>query len=81
MEYAHAKIVKVLDNDDGKERVNILERSDGLFEFRSYVEQTEDGPYASGPYWSPRLHSGLYLSAEEAERDARPQVPWLQSPT
>lgn len=81
MEYLHAKVVKVLENGDGKARLNILERRDGLFEFRSYVEVTDDRPYFSGAYWSPRLRSGLFLSAEEAERDARSQVPWLQSPT
>ena len=78
MEYVHAKIVKVIEKGDGKSKVNVLERNDGLFEFRAYVEQHDDGPYSSGPYWSPTFYSGLYASAEEAERDALNQVHWLR---
>lgn len=81
MEYGYAKVIKVLEAVDGKSRVNILERNDGLFEFRAYIEKSDDGPYSSGPYWSPTLDSGIYSSAEFAERDARAQVHWLKSPT
>ena len=80
MKYLHAKVIKVLENADSKSRVNILERNDGLFEFRAYIERSDDGPYSSGPYWSPTSHSGIYSSAEDAERDARAQVHWLNSP-
>ena len=81
MKYIHAKVIKVIEKDDRKSRVNILERNDGHFEFRAYVEQSDDGPYASGPYWSPTLYSGIYSSAEDAERDACAQVNWLESST
>jgi hypothetical protein len=81
MRYAHAKVIKLLEDGDRKARVNILERNDGLFEFRAYEERNDDGPYASGPYWSPTLYSGLYLNAEEAERDALAQLNWQRSAT
>lgn len=74
MEYAHARIIKVLEKDDRKTRVVTLERNDGLFEFRIYVERNDDGPYHSGPYWAPTLNSGLYATAGEAEREALDQV-------
>ncbi|MDR3465198.1 MAG: hypothetical protein P4M07_04560 [Xanthobacteraceae bacterium] len=73
MEYAHAKIRKVFESSDRKARVNVLERQDGLFEFRAYVER-----YEEGAYWSPTEISGLYESAEEAERGALNEVPWLR---
>jgi hypothetical protein len=69
--YIHAKIINVLKSNDGKTRVDLLERDDGLFEFRTYVECYEiGGPYDGEPYWSPTVNSGLYASIEDAERDA-----------
>ena len=78
MQYVHANVVKLFEKGDRKSRVEILERNDGKFEFRAFEERIDDGPYAPGPYWSPTLHSGLYSSAEEAERDALAQVNWLR---
>ena len=74
MTYRHAQIINVLKSDDGKVRVDLLERNDGLFEFRAYVERYEEGPYAGDPYWSPTVNSGLYASAEDAKRDALNEV-------
>jgi len=70
VQYIHAKVTKVLDSSDRKTRVNVLARNDGLFEFRAYVERYEEGPFAGEPYWSPTVHSGLYETIEDAERDA-----------
>jgi hypothetical protein len=74
MTYAHAKIIKVLEACDGKARVNILERKDGLYEFRAYVERYEEYPNEREPYWSPTAYSGLYAVLEDAERDALNEV-------
>jgi hypothetical protein len=74
--YRHAQIISVLKSDDGKVRVDVLERNDGLFEFRAYVERYEEEPCAGDPYWywSPTVNSGLYASAEDAKRDALNEV-------
>ena len=74
MQYIHAKVTKVLDSSDGKTRVTILARNDGLFEFRAYVERYEEGPFAGDPYWSPTVYSGLYGTIDDAERDALNEV-------
>lgn len=80
MGYVHAKVIKVLESDDRKEKVEILERHDGLFEFRYGVERNDGGLSSSGPYWSTVWYSGLYSKADETECDARAQVSWLRTP-
>jgi hypothetical protein len=76
VKYLHAQIINVFESSDGKARVNVLKRNDGLFEFRAYVERYEgDGsPYEGEPYWSPTVRSGLYASVEDAQRDALHEV-------
>jgi hypothetical protein len=69
MKYLHAQIINEFVSSDGKARVDVLKRNDGLFEFRAYVER-----YESEPYWSPTVNSGLYDSLENAERDALSEV-------
>ena len=39
--YLHAKIINVLESNNSKVRVDVLERNDGLFEFRVYAERFE----------------------------------------
>lgn len=71
MTYIHAKIINAFESNDGKVRVDLLQRNDGLFEFRAHVERYEDGgPYDGQPYWLPTVNSGLYASVEDAKRDA-----------
>ena len=77
-QYVHAKAIKVLYGLDGQGRINILERKDGLYEFRAYVEQYDE--YGGCTYWSPTHHSGLYSSALEAELGAYSEVHWLCQP-
>jgi hypothetical protein len=74
--WTHAKSIKMIERADGKARVDILERNDGLYEYRGAAEIV--GNEYEGIYWSPTEHSGLYASAEEAERAAFEDVPWLR---
>jgi hypothetical protein len=75
MKYTNARITKEFVTSDGKARVDVVERNDGLFQFHPYVERYEaSGPYEGDPYWSPTVSSGLYASLEDAERDALNEV-------
>jgi hypothetical protein len=73
--WTHAKSIRTIERADGKARVYILERNDGLYEYRGEAEIV--GDEYEGIYWSPTEHSGLCASADEAERNARDEVPWL----
>jgi len=74
--WTHAKSIKMIERADGKARVYILERNDGLYEYGGEAEIV--GNEYEGIYWSPTEQSGLYASAEEAERAAFEDVPWLR---
>jgi len=74
--WTHAKSVKILEREDGKARLYILARNDGLYEYRAEAEVV--GDEFEGIYWAPTERSGLYATAEEAERDALAHVPWLR---
>jgi len=76
--YVHADVVKAIQSANGKSKINFLKRHDGLYEYRSYDELIDDGPYAGRPYWSPTAYSGLYQTLEELERAAMRAVPWLR---
>jgi hypothetical protein len=70
--YLHAKVIKVFESSNHKVRVEVLERNDGLFEFRAYAERFEE--FTEELYWSPTLESGIYANVEDAERDALNEV-------
>ena len=55
---------------------NIAARDDGHFQFREH-KFVEADQY-SGPHWEPGWVSGIYLSADLAEREALAQLPWLR---
>jgi hypothetical protein len=74
--WIRAKTIKVINRADGKARVCILARHDGLYEYWGETEIV--GDEYEGIYWAPTDMSGLYASAEEAERDAWNEVPWLR---
>jgi hypothetical protein len=58
---------------DGKARLFIIKRDDGLFSFLSETETEEDG-YT---FWQPYT-SGFYETPEAAEADARNEISWLK---
>jgi len=66
----------VFERADAKARLYILARNDGLYEYRGEAEVV--GDEYEGIYWTPTEMSGLYATAEEAERDAFASVPWLR---
>jgi hypothetical protein len=75
MTWIRAHSIKTLMRADGKARVFILSRDDGLYMFEAESERAEDG-YT---YWVPTHHSGLFDSAETAEREAVGRVSWLSN--
>jgi hypothetical protein len=68
------KEIKRVLSADGKQRMLIMAASGNLFRFDEDTYVTEDG-YT---FWTPTHISGLYDSAEAAERDARLELPWLR---
>jgi len=74
--WTHAKRIKVIDRADGKAKVYILARHDGFYEYRGEAEI--QGDQYEGVYWSPTERSGLFASADEAERAEFDDVPWLR---
>jgi hypothetical protein len=76
MKWTHAKSIKTCERADGKARLYILARNDGLYEYQAEVEVV--GDEFEGIYWAPAEGSGLYATAEETERDAFARVPWLR---
>jgi hypothetical protein len=71
---AKERRIKTIERADGKARLFILARDDGLFRFAGESEQEEDGDI----FWGPSESSGLYDSAERAEHEARRTVSWLR---
>ena len=77
---------KVFERADGKAKLTISERDDGLYSFGVYEEHVitdDDGTGNPGPYtfWMPTSGSGLYQTAEEAEAAAKLEIPWLSGVT
>ena len=69
------KEIKRIESRDGKKRVFITKSTVGnLFRFEEETYRTDE----DGSYWNPSYGSGLYDSAEAAERDARIELPWLR---
>ena len=79
----NARSVKVFERPDGKARVEIYARNDGLYDFEIWEErvvEAEEFPYSPGyTYWAPTNESGLYETFEEAEGAAISETPWLKS--
>jgi hypothetical protein len=68
------RVVKRVQSKDGKHRLDLIERSDGLFEFVGHSETTEDGD----TFWEPTLFSGIHDSLQSAERQALVDMVWLR---
>jgi hypothetical protein len=67
--------LKTIERPDGKAKVHIFARDDGLFRYEAEAEQESDG-YA---YWGLAASSGLFETAEDAETNAYNEVDWLKS--
>ena len=67
---------------DGRYRVAICRRPDGLFCYMSERLNTyddESDPEPDGkPDWEPDQQSGIHATADEAEAAARTELHWLR---
>ena len=69
------ELIKRLHSEDRLRHVDIMRSHQGLFRFVELTYITEgDGHW----FWTPVSESGLYASAEDAERGARLELPWLR---
>lgn len=75
--WTHAKTIKRFNRADGRARLYILARNDGLYEYRA--EEEVVGDEREGIYWAPTAMSGLYATAEEVERGAIADVLWARA--
>ena len=65
---------------DGKHYVEIISLDNGMFQFIETSQQLDKGDEYQYPffYMMPTHWSGLYDTAESAERDARLSLHWLR---
>ena len=68
------RVVKRVQSQDGKHRLDFIARDDGLFEFVGHSETTEDGC----TFWEPTILSGIHASLQSAERQALVDMLWLK---
>jgi hypothetical protein len=69
--------VKNFESSDGNARLFIYEREDGLFRFVGERQQEES--QLGYTFWQQCDFSGIFESAEAAEREARSSIPWLRN--
>jgi hypothetical protein len=68
-------------SQDGQQRMIVKLTPNDLYRFVEETFRTEDAPVALMPprsYWAPSQMSGLYESAEDAERAAYMELRWLR---
>ena len=71
---AKERCIKSIEKRDGDAKLFIMERDDGLYRFVAERLAEELGE----TYWEPCDSSGLYQSADAAERAAEKEVLWLR---
>ena len=69
-------LISRLESDDGRRVLEIGRQPNGFYRFVEWTEQP--GYEYVDPYLAPTRWSGLYASAEDAERDARMELSWLR---
>jgi len=74
--WLRAHSIKTLMSADGKARVFILARDDGLYMFAAESQREDEDEGFT--YWVPTHDSGIFDNAETAEREAIACVPWLK---
>lgn len=60
------RLIATIISDDGFCAAELIERSDGLFQFRGLLN--------NGPEWAENMTSGLYCDAQVAQERARAWV-------
>jgi hypothetical protein len=58
------------------QRLLLIAEANGMWRFEEVSEH--EGDEYTGRYFAPTHVSGLYESADAAERDARATLPWLR---
>jgi hypothetical protein len=66
--------IKTIEKRDGSAKLFIMKRDDGLYRFVGERLAEEFGE----TYWEPCDFSGVYQSADDAERAAEKEVLWLR---
>jgi hypothetical protein len=66
--------IKTIERPDGKAKVHIFTRDDGLFRYEAKAEQESDGY----EYWGLTASSGLFETVEDAETNAYNEIDWLK---
>jgi hypothetical protein len=70
-------VIETMFSLDGRNRVEIYRRGDGLFGYRQYAYY--DRPEPEGRYWTPEGHWGTITdTAETALREARTSAQWMR---
>jgi hypothetical protein len=69
-------VIQRFESADGRHRVIIMLLTNGHYSFEE--DTKHPGDEYTGEYFAPTHISGLYITAEAAERDARATLPWLR---
>ncbi len=84
------RIVEIIENSDGRERIFVVQRLDGCYSFRLQAKKNSN---YSGPghfvwpdgypeelgWWPPGPYVGIYDSPETAKWEALGKVDWVAS--
>ncbi len=70
-------VVKRIVRGDGRFRISVCQRHDGLFFYRQdRFTEWDDAPHAWMDGYPP---SGIFSTADEAEAEARATISWLRN--
>ena len=76
------RVVKTLAHADGKRRVLIVQRANGLYGFEIEEFRSEALDFRREPleYWArfSQIPFAIFDSAETAEREVRSEITWLR---
>lgn len=71
--------VKTIVSRGDKHRIDIERSETGLYRYVTFNDRYRtDEDFHNPPYWMIEAFSGLYETAEEAEADAKAELPWLR---
>jgi hypothetical protein len=76
VKYTNGTTIKTIASADGSRQVDLVARDDGMFQWHEHVWTA--GDEYTGPYWAPGWMSGLYSTAQLAERGAVGELPWFR---
>lgn len=75
------EIIKTFTRTNLKERVHIVRRMDGVFQYvhENWYRNVYEGQLIAEGWRTPSFSGGLFADAELAEQNATLQYPWLSS--